>query len=39
MRYAIEDIAAQTLGVNDVDNNIRVPRPRMNEDGTPAEGR
>ena len=26
MKYAIEDIAAQTLGVKDVENNIRVPR-------------
>jgi hypothetical protein len=26
MKYEIEDIAAQTLGVCDVENNIRVPR-------------
>ena len=26
MRYEIEDIAAQTLGVQDVENNISVPR-------------
>ena len=35
MRYAIEDIAAQTLGVTDVENNISVPRRPMNDDGTP----
>ena len=31
MKYDIEDIAAQTLGVTDVENNIRVPRQRFEE--------
>lgn len=31
MKYDIEDIAAQTLGVTDVENDIRVPRQRFDE--------
>jgi hypothetical protein len=31
MKYDIEDIAATTLGVTDVENNIRVPRARAQE--------
>jgi hypothetical protein len=31
MKYDIEDIAATTLGVTDVENNIRVPRQRLEE--------
>jgi osmotically-inducible protein OsmY len=31
MKYEIEDIAAATLGVTDVENNLRVPRRELAE--------
>ena len=31
MRYALEDIAASTSGVTDVENNVRVPRPEPDD--------
>jgi hypothetical protein len=34
MKHAIEDIAATTLGVADVENKLRVPRPRSEEGAT-----
>lgn len=37
MKYEIEDIAATTSGVNDVENNLRVPRVRM-DDGASGGG-
>jgi osmotically-inducible protein OsmY len=35
MRYDIENIAAETLGVTDVENNLSVPRRQPDQDADP----